>query len=81
MLNLSLVRLMEVIGEAGVRVPEEFRLRHSQIPWREISALRNRLIHAYDKIDFDILWSLLREDLPPLVEGLEAIILEAPAVE
>ena len=46
MLNLALVRLMEIIGEAAARVPDEFRCRHPQIPWRNVTDLRNQLIHA-----------------------------------
>ena len=76
-LNLALVRLMEVVGEAATRVPEDFRERHPGIPWQDTADLRNRLIHAYDKVDLDRLWDIIREDLPPLIARLEAIIKEA----
>jgi len=55
-LNLSLVRLLEIIGEAAGHVPAEERIRHPDIPWPETVGLRNRLIHGYDSVDFDILW-------------------------
>ena len=74
MLNLALVRLMEVIGEAAGRVPEDFRSQHSQVPWRDITDLRNRLIHGYDSVDFDRLWMIIQDDLPPLIEQLEMIV-------
>ena len=74
MLNLALVRLMEIIGEAAARVPDEFRCRHPQISWRNVTDLRNQLIHGYDTINFDILWTIIQDDLPPLIEQLEAII-------
>ena len=74
MLNLALVWLMEIIGEAAARVPNEFRCRHPQIPWREVTDLRNQLIHGYDTINFDILWTIIQDDLPPLIGQLEAII-------
>lgn len=54
--NLALVRLLEIIGEAANRVPAEERERLLQVPWPQIVSLRNRLIHGYDDIDFDILW-------------------------
>ena len=54
-LNLSLVRLLEIVGEAASRVPAEIRVRHPDIPWPEIVGLRNRLIHGYDSVDFDML--------------------------
>ena len=74
MLNLSLVRLVEVIGEAAARVPEEFRCRHPAVPWRQTVGIRNRLIHGYDTVNFDILWAIIQKDLPPLIEHLEAIL-------
>ena len=74
MLNLALVRLMEVIGEAAGRVPEDIRSQHSQVPWRDITDLRNRLIHGYDSVDFDRLWTIIQDDLPPLIEQLEMIV-------
>jgi uncharacterized protein with HEPN domain len=75
-LNLSLVRLVEVIGEAAARIPDDFRARYPQVPWRQIVGIRHRMIHDYDVIDFDILWVVLRQDLPPLIEQLEAIVRE-----
>jgi uncharacterized protein with HEPN domain len=73
MLNLSLVRLVEIIGEAATRVPEEFRGRHAGVPWRETVGMRNRLIHGYDTVDFDILWTIIQGDLPPLIAQLEGV--------
>jgi len=58
MLNLALVRLVEVIGEAASRVPEEFRSRYPEVPWRQTVGMRNRLLHGYDTVDFDILWAI-----------------------
>jgi uncharacterized protein with HEPN domain len=70
-LNLSLVRLLEIVGEAAGRVPTEERAHHPAIPWPEIVGLRNRLIHGYDSVDFDILWQIVSDDLPPLIVALE----------
>ena len=71
-LNLSLVRLMEILGEAAARVTPAGRESLSSIPWPEIVGFRNRLIHGYDEVDLDILWSTVNDDLPPLVTALEA---------
>ncbi len=71
LLNLALVRLLEIIGEAANRVPEEERARLPEVPWPQIVSLRNRLIHGYDEVDFDILWQILTHDLPQLVKALE----------
>lgn len=73
LMNLSLVRLVEIVGEAANRVPEAIQHRYADIPWTHIVGLRNRLIHAYDAIDFDILWQVLIQDLPPLITRLEQI--------
>jgi uncharacterized protein with HEPN domain len=67
LLNLSLVRLLEIVGEAAARLSEETRSRAPNIPRPDIIGLRNRLIHGYDVVDFDILWDIVRDDLPPLV--------------
>jgi uncharacterized protein with HEPN domain len=66
-LNLSLVRLLEIVGEATNRVPPRERAKYPGIPWAQIVGLRNRLIHGYDNVDFDILWQIVTEDLPPLI--------------
>ena len=75
-MNLALVRLMEVIGEAATRVPEDFRRRYPEVPWRDVADLRNRLIHGYDAIDFDRLWTIIEQDLPTLIGQLESIARE-----
>lgn len=74
LLNLALVRLLEIVGEAAGRVPEELRALHPEIPWAQIVSLRNRLIHGYDAVDFDILWQIITSDLAPLITAIEAII-------
>ncbi len=73
-LNLALVRLLEIVGEAASRTPPEERAQHSQIPWGQIVGLRNRLIHGYDSEDLDILWQIVTKDLPALIEALEQIV-------
>jgi len=77
-LNLSLVRLLEIDGEAASRVPARERAKYPGIPWAQIVGLRNRLIHGYDNVDFDILWHIVTQDLPPLIVQLEKMLLAAP---
>jgi uncharacterized protein with HEPN domain len=74
LLNLSLTRLLEIIGEAASRVSEGFREAHAEVAWAEIIGLRNRLIHGYDVVDLDILWEIVQRDLPTLVLALETIL-------
>jgi uncharacterized protein with HEPN domain len=76
-LQLALVRLVEVIGEAASKVPAELRERYPDVPWREAVAMRNLLIHGYDIIEHQILWETIRSNLPPLVDHLQEILTEA----
>jgi len=71
-LNLALVRLLEIIGEAASRVSEERRAAMTGIEWRGIRGLRNRIVHNYNNVDLDIVWAIVSDDLPPLIESLEA---------
>jgi len=70
-LNLALVRLLEIVGEAASRTTEEERQLCPSIPWSQIVGLRNRLIHGYDSVDFDVLWGVVTEDIPKLIVALE----------
>jgi uncharacterized protein with HEPN domain len=73
-LTHSLVRPIEIIGEAAANVTKEFKEINSQIPWRNIITMRNRLIHVYFDINLDRVWDTVTDDLPPLVAELERII-------
>jgi uncharacterized protein with HEPN domain len=74
LLNLSLTRLIEMLGEAANRVPEEVQTQYPDLPWLQMIAARNRLIHGYDNVDFDILWAIIKNDLPVLIVRLEEIL-------
>jgi len=74
MLLFALVRAVEVFGEAASKVSIETRTLAPAIPWREIVAMRNRLIHAYFDIDHDVLWKAATEEIPPLLIALRAIL-------
>ena len=73
LLNLSLVRLLEIVAQSADRVSEETQRAHPEIPWRDIAGLRDRLLHGYDTVDLDILWHIVHDDLPPLVKQLRAV--------
>ena len=74
MLALSLVRCIEIIGEAASRVSGETRTLVPQIPWQDLVGMRNRLIHAYFDIDHDRVWDTVQDDLPSLIAQLEDLI-------
>jgi len=73
-LNLALTRLLEIIGEAANRVPEDIQEKYPALPWLQMIGARNRLIHGYDSVDFDILWAIFQNDLPELISQLEQIL-------
>jgi len=73
-LELALVRLIEIVGEAAARISPEVQAKYPSIPWKQIIGMRNRLIHGYDQVDLDILWDTIEYDLPPLIEDLEKIL-------
>jgi uncharacterized protein with HEPN domain len=74
MLLHSLVRSIEIIGEAAVHVSADYKESASDIPWTELTGMRNRLIHAYFDIDPDIVWATTNRDLPPLIDVLERLL-------
>ena len=73
-LCLALTRVVEIVGEAATRVSLTEQQRHRQIPWPQIIGLRNRLVHGYDAVDVDILWDIVQQDLPLLIESLGKIV-------
>jgi len=74
MLVLSLIKSIEIIGEAASSVTQETREHHPHIPWRDIVSMRNRLIHVYFDIDLDRVWDTLTDDLPKLIAELEQVM-------
>lgn len=72
-LALALTRLLEILGEAAKSVSPETKERHPGLPWSQMTATRDRLIHGYFSVDLDIVWQIVSHDLPPVVEALEAI--------
>lgn len=74
MLTLSLVKLIEIIGEAASGITVECRDQYPTIPWLDIIGMRHRLIHAYFDVNLDIVWATVTDDLPRLLVALEEIL-------
>jgi len=74
MLVHSLVRCIQIVGEAAAKVSAQQRTVISTIPWSDVVAMRNRLIHAYFDINLDMVWNTVVEDIPPLVAALETTL-------
>ena len=67
------VRNLELIGEAATHIPIEIQKTYRAVPWPQVIATRNRLIHGYLGIDNDTLWSIIKDDVPTLMMQLHHI--------
>ena len=69
----AVIRKFEIIGEATKILPEDMRTQHSQIPWKEIAGMRDKLIHAYSEVDLKLVWMTIQQRLPELKSVIEKI--------
>ncbi len=65
--------MIQVIGEAASGLSEELTSKHPDVPWRQIIAIRNRVVHGYFEVDLDILWDVALIDVPRLAQQVQAI--------
>ena len=79
MLLLSLVKEIEIIGEAASKVSQETRDAVPDIPWPDLTGMRHRLIHAYFDINVEVVWQTVVQDLPPLLAALEKVLEQNPS--
>ncbi|WP_257211905.1 HepT-like ribonuclease domain-containing protein [Mesotoga sp. H07.pep.5.3] len=70
----AVIRNIEITGEAAKQLPYNFTLAHSDIPWKAIAGTRDRLIHDYSGVNYDIVWAVIVNDLPSLRERLIEIL-------
>ena len=73
-LALALVKSIEILGEAASKVSRELRSQSPEIPWADIIAMRNRLIHTYFDVNLDIVWQTVTVELPSLVDQIEKLL-------
>ena len=74
----ALERCIELIGEAATRLPVEWRAQHAEVPWRQIISMRNVLVHAYDVILPEVLWSVAVADIPRVRGSIARLINQHP---
>ena len=65
---------LEIIGEAAKHIPDEVRRRYPDIAWREMAGLRDILAHAYFGLDDEVLWDIVQNEVPSLVDHIERIL-------
>jgi len=70
----AVIRRIEIIGEAARRVSTNTREKHPDIEWREMTSMRNLVIHEYDVVDIKLVWDTVQNKIPPLIEILSKIV-------
>jgi len=70
----AVIRAIEVIGEAGRNIPKDLRDTYSELPWREMTGTRDKLIHEYFGVNLPVVWRTVQEDLPMLVKQLKNVL-------
>lgn len=70
----AVIRKFEVIGEATKQIPDEIRQKYSQIPWREMAGMRDRLIHFYFGVDYKLVWETIKKRLPEIKQLIKEIL-------
>ena len=72
--NFAVVRALEIIGEAAKRLPMSLREQYPAIPWRGMAGMRDRIIHGYDTVDLQIVWDVVKQDIPQIKPLIQQIL-------
>lgn len=77
--NFAVIRALEIIGEASKRVPMDVQRQYPEIPWRGMAGMRDRIIHGYDTVDLQIVWDVVRQDIPEIKPQVRRILADYTA--
>ena len=72
--SYAVVRAVEIIGEATKNIPKSIREKHPDVPWKKMTSMRDRLIHEYFGADLEILWEVVKRDIPPLKRLIQEVL-------
>lgn len=72
-INFAVARALEIVGEAAKRIPQEVREAYPAVPWREMAGMRDRIVHGYDNVNLQIMWDVVKQDIPRIKPYLRQI--------
>ncbi|WP_082670999.1 HepT-like ribonuclease domain-containing protein [Chloracidobacterium thermophilum] len=70
----AFVRSLEIVGAASKQIPEDFRQKYCHLEWRAMAGMRDRLIHGYFGVDYDIIWDVVMNKMPALHQAIRQIV-------
>ncbi len=73
----AVMRKLEVVGEAVKHMPDEIRQKYSQVPWKEMAGMRDKLIHVYFGVDYRLVWRAIKERVPQIKQEIQRILQDA----
>lgn len=73
-INFAVVRALEIVGEATKRLPMTLRDQYPNIPWKQMAGMRDRIIHGYDTVDLEIVWDVVKQDIPKIKPQIQKIL-------
>ena len=73
-INFAVVRALEIVGEATKRLPMDLRRKYPEIPWKGMAGMRDRIIHGYDNVDLEVVWDVVKQDIPQIKPHIQRIL-------
>jgi uncharacterized protein with HEPN domain len=73
-INFAVVRALEIVGEATKRLPMTLCDQYPNIPWKQMAGMRDRIIHGYDTVDLEIVWDVVKQDIPKIKPQIQQVL-------
>lgn len=74
MANFAVIRCIEIMGEAAKHIPDSVRDKYPEIPWRDISSMRDKVIHLYSGVNLERVWLVVKEDIPQIKPRIKNVL-------